>query len=220
MNKTMKIAIPVVAGVVAAATGIGIAAARSGNQNTTYTPTSYDTIGTTPISDGDAQSQYCGGAGMMGSGMGMGLQVTTARVATLLGATTADLKAQLETGKTLADIAKARGVSNDTLIQTILAPFQEHLDIMVKYGYMTKDQAAAMADQAKKMAESITTSNLQDLTRGSLGYNGMMGSGGMMGGSGGMMDGWGSSLQQQGTATPRTGFGGMMGGSGGMMGGW
>src|SRR3990172_3145946 len=159
MNKTMKIAIPVVAGVVAAATSIGIAAARSGNQNTEYTPTSYNTIGTTPISDNDVRSQYCGGAGMMGSGMGLGLKVTTERVATLLGTTTADLKAQLQTGKTLADIAKARGVSNDTLVQTILAPFQEHLDIMVKYGYLTKDQAAVMADQAKNWTSTITTNN-------------------------------------------------------------
>ena len=196
MNKTLKIAIPVVAGVVAAATGIGIAAARSGNQNTAYTPASYDTVGTAPASGDNAQ--YCGGAGMMGSGMG--LQVTTERVATLLGATTADLKAQLETGKTLADIAKARGVSNDTLVQTILAPFQEHLDIMVKYEYMTNDQAAAMAVQAKNWVSTIITSNLTGLTGGGLGHmSGMMdgsnggmmgGSGGAMGGFGGMMGGW------------------------------
>ena len=209
MNKTLKIAIPVVAGVVAAATGIGIAAARSGNQNTAYTPASYDTVGTAPASGDNAQ--YCGGAGMMGSGMG--LQVTTERVATLLGATTADLKAQLETGKTLADIAKARGVSNDTLVQTILAPFQEHLDIMVKYEYMTNDQAAAMAVQAKNWVSTIITSNLTGLTGGGPDHMGGMigGSSGMMNGSGGMMNG---------SCGMMGGSGGMMGGFGGMMGGW
>ena len=153
----------------------------------TYTRPLMIRVGTALTSDDDAQ--YCGGA--HDATACMGLQVTTERVATLLGATTADLKAQLETGKTLADISKASGVSNDTLVQTILAPFQEHLDIMVKYGYMTKDQAAAMADQAKKRADTIITSNLKDLTGGSLGY------GDMMGGSSGMM----LATQQQGTAT-------------------
>lgn len=211
MNKRMKIAIPVVASVVAIGTGIGLAAANSGNQNTAQTPSANYEAATTSTVDSGTVPQFCGGA--TGTGMmGQAIQVTTQRVATLLGTTTTDLQTQLQSGKTLAGIATEKGVTQEALAQTILGPMTDQMNLMVKYGYLTQDQADTMLQRMKTAVQTLTTSKITDLN--GLGLMGQMmgndGFGGMMGGSG---------TQQQGT-TPRNG--GMMGGAGrgGMMGSW
>jgi hypothetical protein len=66
--------------------------------------------------------------------------------ATYLGLTEAQLRAQLMSGKSLADVAKAQGKSVDGLEQAMLAPIQAKLDQAVKDGKLTssqRDQALA-----------------------------------------------------------------------------
>ena len=148
---------------------------------------------------------------------------TLNRVATVLGITPAELTAQLQSGKTLAQVAKDKNVTTDKVVEAILAPYKDQLQLRVKYGYINQTQADLSLTTAKQQAEITLnrTFNAPGVVGGpnTPGYsandmesycNNMMGSGGvggMMGGNGGgMMGGNGS---------------GMMGGNGGgMMGGW
>jgi polyhydroxyalkanoate synthesis regulator phasin len=78
-----------------------------------------------------------------------------AAVASYLGLTQAELRTQLEGGKTLAQIAAAQGKSVPGLKAAILAEAKSHLDQAVADGKLT-------ADQAKTMLAELT-SHLDDL---------------------------------------------------------
>jgi hypothetical protein len=60
--------------------------------------------------------------------------------ATYLGLTEAELRAQLENGKTLAQVAKDRGKSVDGLIQALVDAATKRLDADVAAGRLTKEQ--------------------------------------------------------------------------------
>ena len=217
MNRKLKFAIPIIAGVLVLSTGVGVLAATSNNPNTANQPTgNYQTVATGIVS-GNTIGQYCGGATGM---MGFGTSFITPQVAALLGTTVTDLESQLTGGKTLADIAGAKGVSQEQLIQTIIAPYKDHLDLMVKYGYITQDHENTFLQQAQLRLQTLITSKLN-----STDANGW-------GDMGGMMYGWSDSQDQSGTNAisggngmmndwnySQTTVGSMMGGyGGGMMG--
>ena len=61
--------------------------------------------------------------------------------ATYLGLTPAQLRTQLGSGKTLAQIAKAQDKSTDGLKQAMLADAKKHLDADVKAGKLTQSEA-------------------------------------------------------------------------------
>jgi hypothetical protein len=61
-----------------------------------------------------------------------------------LGLTEAQLRTKLNSGQTLAQIAKAQGKSVDGLKQTILADAKKKLDQLVKDGELTQGEADAM----------------------------------------------------------------------------
>ena len=72
-----------------------------------------------------------------------GDELTTA--ATYLGINATDLRTQLQSGKTLADIAKATsGKTVDGLIQAIVTAETSEIDQAVKDGKITADQATQM----------------------------------------------------------------------------
>jgi hypothetical protein len=81
-----------------------------------------------------------------------------AGAATYLGLTEAELHSQLESGKSLAEIAKAQGKSVDGLKQSLSTEMKKKLDAAVKAGRLTQAQADEM--QAR-MAE-----HLDDLVNG------------------------------------------------------
>lgn len=211
MNKKWKIAIPIVAGILAIGTGLGVVAAKSTDNGAVYQPAgNYQTLSTSTDSGNATGFWYCNGLGAM-MGYGPGFPVTQ-QVAALLGTTTADLTAQLDSGETLAEIASANGVSQEQLIQTMMATYENHLSIMVQNGYLTQDQASNLTEQVRERLQTMLTSRLN--YDGS-GWNYM---GGMMGRYYG-----GDSSQQQpdSSSLPQRGYGGMMGGyGGGMMGSW
>src|SRR4051794_32370204 len=73
-----------------------------------------------------------------------------------LGLTGAQLHAQLESGKTLAQVAKAQNKSVDGLKQAMTAATKKDLDAAVKAGRLTQAQADAMlADLSKRLDDLI-----------------------------------------------------------------
>ena len=81
-----------------------------------------------------------------------------------LGLTEAELHTQLESGKTLAEIAKAQGKTVDGLKKALTADAKTKLDAAVKAGTITQ----AQADELLKR----TTDHLDDLVNGKFGPHG------------------------------------------------
>ena len=84
---------------------------------------------------------------------------TQNRVAELLGISRTELLTALEGGATLSQVAEANGVPTANLVATIVAPHKEMLDIQVKYGRLTAEQAqqALEAHTARVQALVQTT---------------------------------------------------------------
>jgi hypothetical protein len=206
MNKKLMFAIPIMAVVLTIGTGAGVVYAKSVEPSASFNPIS--NYASTAPTDSNTRTTvaYCGGfGGMMGLGDGQGL--VTSQVANLLGTTVADLRAQLDSGKTLSDIATAKGVSQDQLIQTIMAPFTDHMSFMLKYDYLTQDQINSMTQQMSERLQTLITSPLNSADENGWGFmQDMMDDygGGMMNNyGGGMMGGWGNPQVQPGaTQTP------------------
>ena len=64
--------------------------------------------------------------------------------ASYLGVSEEELRSQLESGKTLAEVANARGKGVDGLVEALVADAKTHLDEGVKEGDLTQAQADAM----------------------------------------------------------------------------
>ena len=76
--------------------------------------------------------------------------------ATYLGLTQEQLRTQLESGKTLAQVAQAQGKSVDGLVDALVADFKAKLDAAVKAGRVTQ----ADADQALKDVRARITARV------------------------------------------------------------
>jgi hypothetical protein len=78
--------------------------------------------------------------GFGGRGGGFGLTAGIAELSTFLGLKPADLRTQLESGKSLADIAKAQGKTVADLEAAITTAVTKRLDDAVTANKLTKDQ--------------------------------------------------------------------------------
>jgi len=112
---------------------------------------------------------FFGGGGHHGGdfghdGPGHGGPASLDAAAKYLGLTAAQLHTQLESGKTLAEIAKAQGKTVDGLEKALTAATKTKLDAAVKAGAITQ----AQADDLLKRA----TDHLDDLVNGKLGFHG------------------------------------------------
>ena len=58
--------------------------------------------------------------------------------------TSIELTTELQTGKTIADIAQEKDVSLDTIADAFLAPRTERMTLMVSNGIITQEQADTM----------------------------------------------------------------------------
>ena len=217
MKRKYLIAVPLITAALAVSTGVGMVFAKSTDQPAG----AQANYAAAPANPGNSsQVGYCGGYGGM---MGWNRGIVSTQVAALLGTTVADLQTQLASGKTLAELAAAKGVSQDQLVQTMLAPMNDQMALMLKYGYLTQDQIDSMTQQMKTRLQTVITSQVNSDTDGDM-WDFMRD---MMGGNGvGMIGRWANPPQQEpGTpntpqqpqTAPRNGFGGMMGG-GGIMG--
>ena len=117
-----------------------------------------------------------------------------------LGMSANDLVNELKGGKSVADVAAAKGVSEQTLIDALVAAQNDALDLRVQDGFLTQAQADAI-----KQAQASRVKYM--LEQKGFGFGGGFGPGGMMGGYG---PGWGGMMGGFGP-----GRGGMMGGFGG-----
>jgi hypothetical protein len=70
--------------------------------------------------------------------------------ASYLGLTEDQLRTQLQSGKTLADVAKAQGKSVDGLIDALVAAAKQHLDEAVADGRLTKAQEDQILSDLKQ----------------------------------------------------------------------
>jgi hypothetical protein len=102
------------------------------------TPTS-PTTPQTPL--GNAWGRVCSGAG-----------VVSDAITNLLGMSQEQIYTERSAGKTLSDIAKEKGVTDQQLIDAMLAGQQEVIDQALADGNITQDQADWMLERMKTNA--------------------------------------------------------------------
>jgi hypothetical protein len=90
-----------------------------------------------------------GPMGPMGPGQGPGMRGLDA-AASYLGLSQSDLLSKLQSGKSLADIAKDQGKSVDGLIQVLVDDAKKHLDQAVSDGHLTQAQEDQILSQVKE----------------------------------------------------------------------
>ncbi len=114
-------------------------------------------------------------------------------VTKLLGLTAEQIQAQRREGKSLAQIAAAKGVTENALVAAILAERKELIQKRVTAGLLTQ----AQADQMLKVMEQNIRESVKRTTIGPPDNRGAYGFGqpGMMGGRG-MMGRWGGQVPQ------------------------
>lgn len=81
-------------------------------------------------------------------------------IASTLGMTTDEVRTELQSGKSLADIAAAKNVDKQKLVDALVADATKHLDQAVADGHLTQEQA----DQRK----ADLTQHITDLVDGKL----------------------------------------------------
>jgi ribosomal protein S13 len=94
--------------------------------------------------------------------------------ASAVGLTADELAAQLKGGKTLAEVAQAKGIAKTDLIAKLTAQATAKIDERVKSGKMTADQAAKVkANLNDKIAKAVDSKGLQrEFHRGDKGERG------------------------------------------------
>jgi polyhydroxyalkanoate synthesis regulator phasin len=75
--------------------------------------------------------------------------------ATYLGLTEDELRSQLRSGKTLAEIAKAHGKSVDGLVNALVARAEKRLDQAVEDGRLTTERAKMLKDGLEKWTTAL-----------------------------------------------------------------
>ncbi len=93
------------------------------------------------------------GRGMMGEMMDDSKDSLIAVAADKLGMNVDELKTQLKDGKTVADLAKEKGVELQTIVDAFMAARQETLNQAVTDGKMTQEQADKMLENMREMIE-------------------------------------------------------------------
>ena len=103
----------------------------------------------TALVNGEQPALRVGGA--FGKILGPSLDAATS----YLGLTEAELRTQLESGKTLAEIAKAQGKTADGLVQALYDAQKKQLDAAVAAGKLTQSQEDAILANLKTMLTSV-----------------------------------------------------------------
>lgn len=76
-----------------------------------------------------------------------------AKVAALFGLDQDGLWAELDSGKTLADIGQSKGVGSDAIVKTLLESEQKLIDELVESGEISAEEAAEWKDESAKWIE-------------------------------------------------------------------
>lgn len=108
----------------------------------------------TPPDAATAATCPCGGYGNGGGWLGVD---TDAVVAKLLGMTEADIQAQRQAGKSLVEIAKARNVTQQQLVDAIMAAKKAAVQSRVTAGTLTQERATIMLQQMEQATVQAVT---------------------------------------------------------------
>ena len=101
-----------------------------------------------------------------------------AEAAKALGMTEADLKTELQAGKSIADVAKAKNIDLDEVVAKLTAAFKAHLDEEVASGKHTQAEAdAKLAEFTTRVTKMVNTAGLPE-RGGKGGHGGHGGKGG------------------------------------------
>lgn len=103
-------------------------------------------------------TQGNGMGGMMGMGHHGSAMMSTV-IADALGMTMEDFQAARTNGKSVADLAKEKGVKVDELVALMIKSKKEKLEQYVKDGSMTQEQMDAMLEQAEAMMKDAIEGN-------------------------------------------------------------
>ena len=79
-----------------------------------------------------------------------------------LGLTNAELRTQVESGKTLAQIAQAQGKSVSGLVDAIVAAAKQRVDNAVAAGHLTQAEANEMLGRLRDRIQNLVNSTLPD----------------------------------------------------------
>jgi len=154
-----------------------------------------------PALSTDTSSLYMGyGSAFCSGELALGDTVTLQRVAATLGITYDQLVKELQNGETIADIATAQNVGLSKVVDTIVAAQTDMVNVLVKYGYVTQDQANTIIANLRTRVETSLSTTTPSANSG-YGYScyALAGSStvpgtsygyGMMGGGVGGMMGW------------------------------
>lgn len=97
-----------------------------------------------------------GGFGGHHGGIGRGADLDAA--ASVIGVTTAQLHSALDSGKTLAQVAQGKGISQATLVDKLVAAEKTRIAAAVKAGQLTQAQATAIsADLKTRITQQVTS---------------------------------------------------------------
>jgi hypothetical protein len=96
------------------------------------------------------------GHGFGGTGKG-NIKGIHEQVQSILGIDAATLRNELQSGKSLADIAQAKGISKETLVEKIQAAITTNLDQAVADQKITADKAAKIKENLAQRIETIVT---------------------------------------------------------------
>jgi len=112
----------------------------------------------TPPAQGQTQGQPpAQGQGRPGRGQGMGMGGEFQVIADALGVDLATLRTDLQSGKTIADIAKEKNVELSTIVDAVVAKAQDNLKTAVTDGRLTQEQADAQIVLLKANLNALFT---------------------------------------------------------------
>ena len=95
--------------------------------------------------------------------------------ATALGVTDDELHTALESGKSIADVAKDKGVSVDKVIDAMVKDATTHIDQAVTDGKLTSDQAAQIKADLKTRITAMVNGERPAGGPGGFGHRGFRG---------------------------------------------
>ncbi len=128
----------------------------------TLTQEQADKVAERLAASGPALGKGRGGPFGRGHGHGHGPKAGLSAAATALGLTEADLRAQLRAGKSLATVAKEKGVAVEKVVDALVAEAQQRLADAVKAGRLTQAQAdERLKDLRARITERVNATRPQ-----------------------------------------------------------
>jgi len=125
-----------------------------------------------PMPGGPGAPGVPGAAAVPGLGAGLGRLggVALDSVAKALGITTDQLKTDLAKGQSIADIAKAKNLDVDKVIQTLVDDASARLDQAVKDKHLTQEQADKLKSMLKPVITGLVNNGFKGMHGGGFGF--------------------------------------------------